>query len=132
MKKEFWIWLGISFFVCLFGTFVFFGCNLLIFIPYQREIWHLICFIFLPIFFYLLISPIYKKVAKKRKLNPKCGLILSVLWFVVLLIIATIIEIACSKVKNCISLCGHILINLIGIIIFLIIYVSRLKKLTNQ
>jgi len=132
MKKISLFW--ISVFICIFGILAELNIyNILRFLPYHREVWHLLCFIFGSIFFYFLLiilENIFHKNNNKR--NQKINLILTI---ILMGIVAIPIEISKSTKEVLffsLEKFGHIIINLIGIGFFLLIYFNFLKKSTIQ
>ncbi len=132
MKKISLFW--ISVFICIFGILAELNIyNILRFLPYHREVWHLLCFIFGSIFFYFLLiilENIFHKNNNKR--NQKINLILTI---ILMGIVAIPIEISKSTKEVLffsLEKFGYIIINLIGIGFFLLIYFNFLKKSTIQ
>src|SRR6056297_85608 len=117
-----------SFFICILGLLA--ECeilNIFFFIPFQRELWHLLCFIFFPVFGYFIVSRLIPKIINSFQ-SSKASF-----WFVMIpsLIIAILVEMCTSKLNATLfsmEKIVHVIINLIGLEIFAFIYYKILRK----
>jgi len=125
MKKIKLVLFIISLIVLILGTLTELKIfNIISFVPYQREIWHLVGFIFAPILVFLLISFFIKKI-------PKCKIRLNGIWLIFFLLVAIVIEIKESDINApfySLQKFWHIIINLIGLGISKIILLKFNKR----